>query len=370
MSRLVITLTLIISLLFTFSCEESDAVSSDPSDLSLDVVISEDGSGLVSVTASAINVTQFSFHSGEIDSDTIINTTGEFDYTYSLTGLYELDVLAYGEDGRFLKESKNISVQVGEETGPIDGEDGYVTPLSYEGMKLIWQDEFSGNSLSSANWNYETGRGSGGWGNNELQFYKTQNTTVANGFLTIEAKREAEGGAQYTSSRLTTQNKFTFQYGRVDIRAKMPKGQGLWPALWMLGENITTVGWPKCGEVDIMEMIGGGAGRDNTVHGTLHWDNDGQKADFGGSRPLLVGNLSDRFHVYTITWDANTIKWFMDDIQYHAADISSGPMSEFRDDFFFIFNVAVGGDWPGSPDAATVFPQQMNVDYVRVFQPE
>ncbi|MFT6868134.1 MAG: beta-glucanase (GH16 family) [Cyclobacteriaceae bacterium] len=370
MLRLIITITLLSSLLSTISCEENDAIGSDPSDLTLDVVISEDGSGSISVQANAINTTQFSFHSGELDSDTIYSLNGGFQYTYEITGLYEIDVRAFGNDGRYLKKDKVIFIQVGEATGPIDGENGYETPLTYEGMKLIWQDEFSGTSLNTSNWNYETGTGSSGWGNNELQYYKQENTTVSDGFLTIEAKRENFSGSAYTSSRLTTQNKFTVQYGRVDIRAQMPEGQGIWPALWMLGENITTVGWPRCGEIDIMEMIGGGDGRDNEVHGTIHWDNNGERALFGGSRKLLSGNLSDRFHVYSIIWDANSIKWYIDDIQYHGADISPAGLSEFRNKFFFIMNIAVGGNWPGSPNATTLFPQKMNVDYLRVFQPE
>ncbi|MEQ8548831.1 MAG: glycoside hydrolase family 16 protein [Cyclobacteriaceae bacterium] len=371
MIRPIVILFSFLLLILTTSCEEIGEMNgSEPTDLNVEIIISEGGLGVIDIKAEAKNAARYTFFSGESSSDTLSNQSGEFEYTYTVTGLYEIEVRAYGQTERFLKESKIIFVQVGDETGPIDGENGYITPLTYEGMKLIWQDEFSGTSLNTSNWNYETGTGNSGWGNNELQYYRQENTKVADGFLTIEAKREAFSGSAYTSSRLTTQNKFTVQYGRIDIRAQMPEGQGIWPALWMLGENITTVGWPRCGEIDIMEMIGGGDGRDNTVHGTIHWDNNGDRANFGGSRKLLTGNLSDRFHVYSIIWDANSIKWYIDDIQYHIADISPAGLSEFRNKFFFIMNVAVGGNWPGSPNATTLFPQKMNVDYIRVFQPE
>ncbi|MFY0606660.1 MAG: glycoside hydrolase family 16 protein [Cyclobacteriaceae bacterium] len=367
-NQLVLFLVLFISF---FGCSEDPEINgSEPSDLAVDILISEDGSGLVKFTATATNASLYTFYSGESGSDTLSNQSGEFEYTYLLTGLYEIEVRAYGETERFLKESKIISVKVGEETGPIDGENGYITPLSYEGMKLIWQDEFEGNSLKTKNWNYEIGRGNSGWGNNELQYYRQENTTVADGFLTIEAKRETFSGASYTSSRLTTEDKFDFSFGRVDIRAKMPAGKGIWPALWMLGANFRSAGWPSCGEIDIMEMIGGGDGFDNVTHGTVHWDNDGSYASFGGKRKLLQGNLSDKFHVYSIVWTPESILWYIDDVQYHGFDITKPSLSEFQKDFFFIINVAVGGNWPGSPNSTTLFPQRMHVDYVRVFQLE
>ncbi|MDG1279549.1 MAG: glycoside hydrolase family 16 protein [Algoriphagus sp.] len=244
---------------------------------------------------------------------------------------------------------------------------GFTSPNSYGGMTLVWEDDFTGNSLNTSNWSFETGRGQNGWGNNELQFYRRENTSLQDGNLIITAKKESFEGSEYTSSRLITLNKQQFRYGRIDIRAVMPRGQGLWPALWMLGSNFNTVGWPACGEIDIMEMIGG-QGRENTVHGTVHWDNNGSRAQFGGEKKLTTGTLADEFHVYSITWDATTIRWFIDDIQYHVIDTTPAELDEFRRQFFFIFNVAVGGDWPGSPDNSTTFPQHMIVDYVRVFQ--
>ena len=188
------------------------------------------------------------------------------------------------------------------------------------------------------------------------------------GYLIITAKQENFGGQNYTSSRIKTQGIESFQYGRIDIRAALPNGQGIWPALWMLGDNISTASWPGCGEIDIMELIGGNGYNDRTVYGTIHWDDNGH-ASYGGHNSLPSGTMfSDEFHVFSIIWTSTSIKWLRDDIQYHEADITSSSLSEFHQNFFFIFNVAVGGNWPGSPDGTTIFPQKMIVDYVRVFQ--
>jgi beta-glucanase (GH16 family) len=146
----------------------------------------------------------------------------------------------------------------------------------------------------------------------------------------------------------------------------LPKGQGIWPALWMLGKNINAVGWPKCGEVDIMEMVGG-AGKDNVLYGTAHWDNNNSHASYGGNTKLATGIFNDEFHVFSIVWDAKKIIWYLDGVQFHVIDTTPEGLSEFQEEFFLIFNVAVGGQWPGSPDGTTILPQQMIVDYVRVF---
>ena len=352
------------------SCNEnSDSIDLDPTNVSVAVTVADDGSGIVEIVATGENVVKYEFIVGESGGNTVVNTTGIYSHTYSLTGIYLIEVKAFGSSERFVKKTKEITVTVGEDIGPIDGDNGYITPLSYEGMNLIWQDEFNGSSLNETEWNFEV-NGDGG-GNNELQYYRRENTSLSDGFLTIEAKKETYLGKSYTSSRLTTQHKFSFQYGRVDIRAILPKGQGLWPALWMLGDNISTVGWPKCGEVDIMEMIGGGAGRDDTTHGTLHWDNSGSYACTCGQNEgytLTDGVFADKFHVFSIEWNQTTIKWYLDDVLFNTVDITGAELSEFHDTYFLIFNVAVGGNWPGSPNSSTVFPQTMVVDYVRVFQ--
>jgi beta-glucanase (GH16 family) len=260
---------------------------------------------------------------------------------------------------------------------PIGGDDGWEIPAftgyqaqtSYEGYSQVWSDEFSGTEVDSNNWGYDIG--GGGWGNNELEFYTNRNAYLKNGQLVIRANQENYGGRAYTSSRLKTQAKQNFQYGRIDIRAVMPEGQGIWPALWMLGENFPTVGWPHSGEIDVMEMIGG-EGRENRVYGTAHWYNqsNSSNASYGGNRLLSSGEtLSTSFHVYSIEWDSTAITWYLDDVQFHTMTIdNSASLAAFRKEFFFIFNIAVGGNWPGNPNSSTVFPQRMIVDYVRVFQ--
>ncbi len=356
------------SLLIITSCKGDDPLSDlDPSNLVVTIDNYDDGTGNIELIATADNTIEYHFYPGDYTSeDPVINFDGIFNHTYAATGIYLVEVRAYGKTGRYLKKEIRITVEV--DDGPPDPGGGYFTPLSYDGMHLVFQDEFNGSSLNTSNWSYETGTGNSGWGNNELQYYREENTSVSDGLLVIEARQESYGGMNYTSSRLVTKDKFSFTYGRVDIRATLPEGQGLWPALWMLGDNFSSVGWPACGEIDIMEMIGGGEGRDDVVYGTIHWDNNGSHADYGGSTRLASGNFSDEYHVFTIKWDSETIRWFLDDVQFHVADISPAAMSEFHQNAFFIFNVAVGGNWPGSPDASTVFPQQMIIDYIRVFQ--
>ena len=260
---------------------------------------------------------------------------------------------------------------------PMGGDDGWEIPnfsgyqsaTSYDGYSQVWSDEFDGSEVDENNWGYDIG--GSGWGNNELEFYTNRNAYLTEGNLVIRANKENYGGREYTSSRLKTQSKQTVNYGRIDIRAVMPQGQGIWPALWMLGSNFPTVGWPHSGEIDIMEMIGGN-GRENTVHGTAHWYNQSsnQNASYGGNYGLPSGEtLSTNFHVFSIDWDSTSITWYLDNVQYHTMAINdSSSLAAFRKDFFFIFNIAVGGNWPQYPDASTVFPQRMVVDYVRVFQ--
>ncbi len=244
---------------------------------------------------------------------------------------------------------------------------GATSPTSYDGMSLVWEENFDGTSLDPTSWSHETGTGNDGWGNFELQYYRPENTTLQDGHLIITAKEESFQGSNYTSSRIVSQNKRTFQYGRIDIRAALPEGQGMWPALWMLGNNFSTVGWPRCGEIDIMEMVGG-QGRENEIHGTVHWDNAGQYANYGQSTELPAGQAQNQFNVYSIEWTASAIRWYVNGTQYNVIDTTPSGLDEFRENFFFILNLAVGGNWPGAPDATTTFPQHFIVDYIRVFQ--
>ncbi len=339
-----------------------------PSDLQVSYDLNELN---VSVQASAENANfySFMFYDGG-DSTFVESPDGLASYTYSSVGQYTFRTRAHTSYYDYIEQIDTVEVIDPGFTGGIPTS-GYETPLSYPGMTLVWQDEFDGNVLSS-DWVHETGNDPGGlpgWGNNELQYYKSENTGVFDGYLLITAKNEFESGFNYTSSRIKTQGLKSFKYGRVDIRAALPYGQGIWPALWMLGDNIVSEGWPGCGEIDIMELIGGSGYNDRTIYGTLHWLDNGSHASAGNNSSLPSGTLyAEEFHVFSIIWDPNSIKFLRDDVQYHEIDITGAELTEFHENFFFIFNVAVGGNWPGSPDNTTVFPQTMAVDYVRVFQ--
>ena len=246
---------------------------------------------------------------------------------------------------------------------PEIASDGPITPATYPGMRLVWGDEFDGNFLNQEWWTYELG--AGGWGNNELQTYTNlpANSFVNGGKLSIVA---INNYGNYTSARLVTKAKKEFKYGRIDIRAKMPYGLGIWPALWMLGANINQVSWPGCGEIDIMEFLGHEVWK---VYGTAHY-NDGGHQYKGGNFSLPTGQgFNDKFHVFTILWQENSIIWYVDYQKFYEVTQANVKFDAFNLAQFFIFNVAVGGNWPGKPDATTVFPQTMQVDYVRVFQP-
>lgn len=253
---------------------------------------------------------------------------------------------------------------------PLIPAGGYSSPLSYPGRTLVWQDEFENGALNTGFWTHESGTGQNGWGNNELQYYRPENTYFLDGNLIIEAREESYNGSPYTSSRMITKGKKEFQFGRIDIRAALPKGQGLWPALWMLGANIDQAGWPACGEIDIMELVGK---ESNRVYGTVHYGANVNQHQSNGSSKALAGSelFADAFHVFSLVWEQDRIRWYLDDVLYHEvtpAILGNGQPWPFNQKCFFIFNVAVGGNWPGNPDASTAFPQRMIVDYIRVFQ--
>ncbi|WP_222852928.1 carbohydrate-binding protein [Massilia genomosp. 1] len=233
-----------------------------------------------------------------------------------------------------------------------------------DGWTLAWADEFNGTSLDTSKWNIEV-NGDGG-GNNELQYYtaRPENIRVTGGELVIQARKEAYMGKQYTSGRITTQDKASWQYGRIEARMKIPTGKGTWPAFWMLGNSINSARWPASGEIDIMEHINSEA----VTHGTIHWsDQNNAYANYGGPS----GNLDfSQYHVYAVEWDTSMIRWYVDGNKFHEVNIAGGinGTSEFHAPFFLLFNLAVGGNWPGSPDGSTAFPNQMQVDYVRVYR--
>jgi beta-glucanase (GH16 family) len=239
------------------------------------------------------------------------------------------------------------------------------TPPSW---KLVWHDEFNGPALDTTIWTFDTG--GGGWGNAELEYYtnRSTNARVDSGNLIIEARQEPMGGRAYTSARIKTSplRGGAWQYGRIEARIQIPRGQGMWPAFWMLGDNIGTVGWPTCGEIDIMENIGSEPGR---VHGTVHGPGYSGAQGVTHFYDLPGGAFADAYHVFAVEWAPTLIRWFVDSVQYHSVTPIGVPGPWVYDHpFFIILNVAVGGSWPGSPDATTVFPQLMHVDYVRVYQ--
>jgi beta-glucanase (GH16 family) len=246
---------------------------------------------------------------------------------------------------------------------------GYTTPASYPGYHLAWSDEFNGNTVNQANWTFDIGNNNG-WGNQELEYYtqSPNNAFVSGGNLIIEARQESNNGFNYSSARLKTEGIQQFTYGRIDIRAKLPVAHGMWPALWMLGSNIGSVPWPGCGETDIMELVGSNP---NRVTGSMHWQNsDGSEGTYNNNYFLSSGDYSQQFHVFSLLWQHDTVQFFVDDSLYVNGSINNvtNGTYPFNLPFFFIFNVAVGGDFPGPPDNTTVFPQRMFVDYVRVFQ--
>ena len=244
--------------------------------------------------------------------------------------------------------------------------EGYDAANSYPGKSLVWSDEFEEDFIDPQSWTYDLG--ASGWGNAELQNYtsSSENSYVSNGNLMIVAKKN---GFQYTSARLKSIGLQEFQYGRIDVRAVLPFGQGIWPAIWMLGGNYSNVGWPACGEIDIMELIGSSP---NNVHGTIHFGNNYSQHEYTGGGTYIPGplNFSDEFHVFSIDWDEDGITWLVDDEPFFNVDNAvTGPQNyPFDAPFFFILNLAVGGQWPGYPDESTAFPQFMAVDYVRVYQ--
>lgn len=248
--------------------------------------------------------------------------------------------------------------------------------LEAAGYELVWSDEFDGEAIDPTKWSYDLGdgcdRGICGWGNNELEYYtdSPENSFVSNGNLIIRAKRETPlylGQYQYTSARMVTKNQGDWRYGRIDVRARLPIGQGLWPAIWMLPTENVYGQWPKSGEIDIMENIGSEPER---VFGTIHFGHDYWRFISEGI-DLEEGTFNQDFHVFSVIWTEDCILFLMDGIPYSGPYTRSSVLPTtwpFDQDFHLILNVAVGGNLPGNPTPATQFPQVMQVDYVRVYQ--
>ncbi|MEJ0089859.1 MAG: family 16 glycosylhydrolase [Limisphaerales bacterium] len=238
--------------------------------------------------------------------------------------------------------------------------------------QLYWSDEFDGNSINANNWTFDIGNGSGGWGNNELEYYtsRPENVYVSDGLLHIVARQESYGGRNYTSAKLKTSGLFSKKYGRFEFRAKLPQGQGYWPALWMMPQNSAYGGWASSGEIDVMENKGR---LPANVLGTIHfggtWPNNVHSS--GPSYNFPAGDSVTNFHTYAVEWTTNAIRWYVDDhlFQTQTSWWSSGGSypAPFDQAFYIIMNLAIGGNFDGNPDGTTIFPQEMQVDYVRVY---
>ncbi|HET9933598.1 MAG TPA: glycoside hydrolase family 16 protein [Polyangiaceae bacterium] len=278
---------------------------------------------------------------------------------------------ASGGGGGGGKSSGGSAGAAGASTGTGGGGATVGCSASATGYKLVWNDEFegpAGSAVDAAKWTHDIG--GNGWGNNELEYYTDGAANAAldgSGNLVITAKKQTMSGKDYTSARLKTQGLYSFTYGRVESRMKIPSGQGMWPAFWMLGSDIDKNSWPDCGEIDIMENIGK---EPNIIHATIH--GPGYSAGAGPTKQYsLPDPVASAFHVFAIEWEEGAIRWYVDDMLYSTktkADIPSSATWVYSHPFFLLLNVAVGGGWPGNPDSTTMFPQTMTVDYVRVCQ--
>ena len=248
-------------------------------------------------------------------------------------------------------------------------------PLAAQDYELVWSDEFEGAALDESKWEFMLGNGMNyglptGWGNNESQWYLEENTTIENGHLVITAKKEIHSGCQYTSSRIRTRGLGDWTYGRFEFRAKMPVGQGLWVAIWMMPTDNVYGGWAASGEIDIMEYLGH---ETNRVHGTLHYGGPWpQNAQSGDDYTLSEGSFSEAFHDFALEWEQGVFRWFVNGELFQTQTswyTTNGDFpAPFDQRFHLIINLAVGGNWPGYPDQTTTFPQALEVDYARVYQ--
>ncbi len=283
----------------------------------------------------------------------------------------EFELVISNAQNATIQLASNIATIRDNDPSNIGDSDGYNTPTSYFGFDQSLVLDFDEATIDEDVFSFELGDGCDqslcGWGNNELQKYSDSesNARIVDGRLVITATEDQPN--DYRSARMITKDKVEFQFGRVDVRAKLPTGQGLWPAIWMLGANIDEVGWPASGEIDIMEMIGN---RPNTVFGTAHWGNAGDPSTFQSGEYTNAEEFSQSFHVFSLVWERDEIVWYVDEEKYHTVSRSTvgNVQYRFNEEFFLILNVAVGGNFPGDPDETTIFPQSMEIDYLRVFQ--
>ena len=341
-------IVLVLAVIFTgASCKKNSDNGSGqtaPSGLTVSATVSTDGSGTVAFTATATNAVSYDYEFGDGSIQTA--ATGAVNYKYILVGTNTFTVTVTAKSSSGLTAKKTIQVTV---------------TVQAAALSLVWAEEFNVDGApNSSRWGYDLG--AGGWGNNELQYYtsRPENAAVLNGLLKITAIKESYNGSAYTSARLLSKDKFSFKYGKIEVRAKLPEGGGTWPAIWMLGNNISTVSWPACGEIDIMEHVGNTPGK---IYGTLHHPgHSGGNAD-GGT--IMIPDATTTFHNYIMEWNAGTIKIYVDtQLFYTFANNSSLP---FNQNFFVILNMAMGGNFGGtvSPSFTSA---SLEIDYVRVYQ--
>jgi beta-glucanase (GH16 family) len=327
-----------------FSCGKTNSTANDvlpPLNLTVNAIVATDNSGNVSFTASANNATTYEYDFG--NGVFQIVPSGNVNYKYSSSGTYTVNVIAKNSIGQTISKSIQITLSAS--------------------IALVWSDEFDTPGAPNASkWGYDIGTGSGGWGNNELQYYtnRSQNVVVSGGTLKINLLKETYSGSNYTSTRMLTKDKFSVKYGKIEARAKLPAGLGTWPAIWMLGNNITSAGWPACGEIDIMEHRGSEL---NKIWGSLHYP--GRSGANPDGSTVMINNATTEFHKYAVEWNASSIKFYVDDALFYTfANSASVP---YNQNFFILLNVAMGGNFGGSVDP-NFSNATMEVDYIRVYQ--
>nr|WP_314897533.1 family 16 glycosylhydrolase [uncultured Flavobacterium sp.] len=350
--KVFINFTALVGVFLLLSCSSIDRNSGEgavtkPSNLLISAAVvganaqnpNGNGSGTVNFSIGATNATSYKILLGNGETKELTN--GNFTYTYTTSGTntYVIYVSAYNS-GQFVSSTLSLTVFVG--------------------SSLVWSDEFNVDGApDSAKWGCDLG--AGGWGNNESQYYtnRPENIIVQNGFLKINTIKESFSGSNYTSARILTKDKFSFKYGRVEIRAKLSSGGGTWPALWMLGSNMSSAGWPACGEIDIMEHIGNSL---NKVHGSLH--SPGRSGNTPDTSTVMVPDATTEFHIYAVDWSATSIKFYVDDqLFYTFTNTASFP---FNQDFFLIINCAMGGNFGGTINPGFT-SSTFEIDYVRVY---
>jgi beta-glucanase (GH16 family) len=323
------------------SCNKSGGTppALTPSNLVVNATVNPDKSGNVSFVSSATNAANYEYDFGNGVFETI--PSGSVQHKYKTSGNYTVKVTAKSSSGATISKSIDIAVTVA--------------------MALVWSDEFDTPGAPNSNkWGYDLG--ASGWGNNESQYYtdRRDNSYVTDGTLKIVAKKEAFSSSQYTSARLLSKGKYSFKYGKVEVRAKIPAGVGTWPAIWMLGDNINTVSWPACGEIDIMEHVGKDL---NKIISAFHYP-----VYYGGNAKVattMVPTATTEFHVYKLEWTPTAMQIFVDDKLFHT--LQNSPSIPYNQNFFMILNIAMGGNL-GGPIDASFTSTTFEIDYVRVYQ--